>query len=83
MKHIDYNTFFNKVKGKKIRWTEWDLKHHTIPLELKGPTIGSMLCLNKPENNESQYWIMNGFDHCMDGYKWEYYIDMDDELDLL
>ena len=58
--------FFEKVKGKKIRWSNWHYGAYMIPLNRKNDILEG-----EDENGTYLYARINqGFDNCRYGY-WE------------
>lgn len=76
---MDYKKFFDKVKGKKIRWTAWDKNSYFIPKKLENSTL---IGYDSDYDSERTQWnIHNGFNFNDKSNKWEYFIDMEKELE--
>ena len=72
--------FFNKVKGRKIRWTGWQIGRYFIPLTFDGSTTNpgpSMLGVRWEDTstmesnpNRERWYVIDGFDGSERGH-WE------------
>lgn len=77
-------SFFDRIRGEKIRYSAWPKGSYFIPYELGSSIdqfIGDKYYESGHINMEMVYSIERGFHTDSYGYRWEYFIDMDKELD--
>jgi hypothetical protein len=68
MTEQELEEFFQKVKGKEIRWTGWDEDEWFVPHTRDGRYIRGTCESGEPE----VCCISNGFNECADGWCWEF-----------
>lgn len=76
---MDYKTFFDTVNGKKIRWTQWNKNSYFIPKKLKNDILIGYD--SDYVSKDAQWQVVNGFNFNDQGDRWEYFIDINKELE--
>lgn len=80
MNKKEIKEFFNQVKGIKIRWSDWSKDEYFIPMKLNSVSMYGPSFNGGVHFKESLFYVESGFYPEFYGDKWEYFLDMDKEL---
>lgn len=72
MTHEEIHTFFTQVKGKKIRFSHWDICSYFIPKSIFETEMNGIIYSKYSDPEHISFNVRNGFNN-YETYHWEFY----------